>query len=361
MKRCHHAASAFLGFLVPLAAPPRASADTIVFRQGVANAVTAAYAGADDTCVASASPTHNFGGGFGADKVAYAGAGLKALLRFDLSAFAGGYSAIDGIDLSLDINFTSGGGTLSVHAVTQANAAWVEGSGAGAEVAGAASWNSRAHPATPWAGSAGLSAAAIDYDPVPLASAPAGLGRVTFHFTGTPAQLKALVDQWSGPQAQNAGLLVVCDAGTHAFRTSERFFPGFDILPPVLTLAHRPPLSPYGEWAAGIDWGTADGSAAADPDGDGLPNLGEYALALDPLRDSTGSMPAGAVQGGDLVMSFSQPAAIPGVVCSAESSATLPPGGWQPVADSGIDLLHIFRVPMGANPRLFLRLVFAEP
>lgn len=40
---------------------------------------------------------------------------------------------------------------------------------------------------------------------------------------------------------------------------------------------------PLAEWAETIPWTGADSSPDADPDGDGLPNLAEYALGTDPL------------------------------------------------------------------------------
>ncbi len=40
----------------------------------------------------------------------------------------------------------------------------------------------------------------------------------------------------------------------------------------------------YATWAAGIDWGDADSSPDADPDGDGMTNFEEYLAGTDPLN-----------------------------------------------------------------------------
>ena len=48
------------------------------------------------------------------------------------------------------------------------------------------------------------------------------------------------------------------------------------------------PTDPYAAWTASIAWGGADSTAAADPDRDGLANLLEYAVSLDPLAASAG-------------------------------------------------------------------------
>lgn len=43
------------------------------------------------------------------------------------------------------------------------------------------------------------------------------------------------------------------------------------------------PPDPYAEWTGGTAWNGRDSSPLADPDGDGVPNVAEYALGRDPL------------------------------------------------------------------------------
>ncbi len=64
--------------------------------------------------------------------------------------------------------------------------------------------------------------------------------------------------------------------------------------------------------------------------------------------------------GGNLYFSFTQPAGVSGVTYGAEWSATLQ-NDWQPIPDTGIGTQHIFSVPIGTKPQLFLRLTVSEP
>lgn len=49
-----------------------------------------------------------------------------------------------------------------------------------------------------------------------------------------------------------------------------------------------PAADPWTQWTSGFAWGSRDPSPAADPDGDRLANLLEYALGLHPLEPSAG-------------------------------------------------------------------------
>lgn len=50
-----------------------------------------------------------------------------------------------------------------------------------------------------------------------------------------------------------------------------------------------------------------------------------------------------------------------GIRYGAEWNATLDPGNWQPVADTGSGGVHTFSVPIGGNLQLFMRLKVSSP
>lgn len=89
---------------------------------------------------------------------------------------------------------------------------------------------------------------------------------------------------------------------------------------------------------------------------DGIPNLVEYAFGLDPKSNSAGRLPAPRLSGDELVIRFTRPAGVGGIVYGAEWSASLLPGSWVPIADSGELPEHVFSVPVAGKPRLYLRL-----
>jgi hypothetical protein len=190
----------------------RAGADTIVYRQGGNNAFVTNYSGATDTYLPAHSPDLNYGGAL---SMSFAPSDDRVgLLRFNLTSFAGKYVRITGISLSLRISSIvspPGEGDFSLYAVSPANAGWVAGTGDsnGSTQVGTSTWNRRLHDTTSWAGSAGLGTAGTDYNTTLLATHHwTATGDFVMNFTGTPAQLKALIDQWSGPQPSNAGLLL---------------------------------------------------------------------------------------------------------------------------------------------------------
>jgi hypothetical protein len=65
-------------------------------------------------------------------------------------------------------------------------------------------------------------------------------------------------------------------------------------------------VDPFGDWTASILWNGADSSPGADPDGDGIANVAEYALGMNPLVAS--SWPPGFIASVDgaerLAMTF---------------------------------------------------------
>lgn len=121
-----------------------------------------------------------------------------------------------------------------------------------------------------------------------------------------------------------------------------------------------------------LHFGTSEaiGSAAdeADPDGDGLPNLLEYALGTAPTSPLASILPPSEVvsdgMGGQrLRIRFVEPPGISGVQYGAEWSPALGAGAvWTPVPDSGSAPLHEFSVPVLPGSQGYLRLrVTREP
>ena len=158
----------------------------------------------------------------------------RGLYRFDLSALAGQYISINSVSFSAtQVGDAAGSGTAYIFALKQANADWVEGAGNGANaLPGEHCWNEKIHDGnysftgTPWAGGVGAGGAMgntctdplvpnDDYDHVPLASydwSSADLKgeEITWNLAGHAGlTLTDLVDLWSGPEANNAGFVMM--------------------------------------------------------------------------------------------------------------------------------------------------------
>ncbi len=131
----------------------------------------------------------------------------------------------------------------------------------------------------------------------------------------------------------------------------------------------------YAAWkidpANGLTAGVNDG-AAQDPDQDGISNLLEYALGGAPLGSSQSILPQGAVTGGNLVFTFKRSDA-----SEIDTTQVVQYGsdlaGWADVnigaASAGVVTIVenadaeddvTVTIPMGANTKLFARLVVTE-
>jgi hypothetical protein len=99
----------------------------------------------------------------------------------------------------------------------------------------------------------------------------------------------------------------------------------------------------------------------ADPDGDDLENLVEFAFLLNPNKPGTSEMPSWRLSDDDYVLTFTMPAEVEGVTCVAEYSSDLTPAGWTTIPNSGAPPNFIFYAPAGIAPRLFLRLRVTAP
>ncbi len=65
---------------------------------------------------------------------------------------------------------------------------------------------------------------------------------------------------------------------------------------------------------------------ASDPDGDGIPNLLEYALALDPLAAGSAGLPIATVAGGNLTLTYKRARA--GLTYTVQTTTDLAAGSW---------------------------------
>jgi len=123
------------------------------------------------------------------------------------------------------------------------------------------------------------------------------------------------------------------------------------------------PLTPLELWRQ-LHFGTINNSGNAaddfDFDKDGLVNLLEFAFGFDPRQNSAGQLPSGTIIGSNYVISFTQPAGVSGITYGAEWSTTL--SSWTNIPDSDPSPTGFtFSIPIGSNPRLFMRLTVTNP
>ncbi|MBP6865888.1 MAG: immunoglobulin domain-containing protein [Candidatus Didemnitutus sp.] len=129
---------------------------------------------------------------------------------------------------------------------------------------------------------------------------------------------------------------------------------------PALTTAEAWRLQYFGATAP-----TGDAADAADPDADGLSNLLEYALGLDPTSASAVAQPAAGVAASEWTYTYTRPADRSDLTYTVEYSTTLT--GW-----SRTGLVHErtatgptetwqARLPLNTGPHVFFRLEVVRP
>ena len=101
--------------------------------------------------------------------------------------------------------------------------------------------------------------------------------------------------------------------------------------------------------------GAALAEDCADCDGDGMPNLVEYAFGFDPRLHCGGIPPQPQRNGDHIEIRFSRSLVPSDVDCGVEWSPDLSPGSWRDVPDTGNADEYLFRLPANTAPNLFLR------
>jgi polygalacturonase len=95
---------------------------------------------------------------------------------------------------------------------------------------------------------------------------------------------------------------------------------------PLLTVSQPATLvvtQAFTSWAAAAGLTGTNAAAAADPDGDGIANFAEYALALAPRTPDAGSLPKLVPENGQMVFRFTQPNYVVGASYLVQSSTDL--------------------------------------
>jgi uncharacterized delta-60 repeat protein len=100
---------------------------------------------------------------------------------------------------------------------------------------------------------------------------------------------------------------------------------------------------------------TGNAANMADPDGDGVVNLLEYAFGLHPLVASTEGIPQWAWTNAYGTSSFAEPTGMNGVTYGAEWSQTMEENDWHAIPDTGTGSVHTFTFPRQGASKLFVR------
>ena len=205
-----------------------ASADVMTFKNGVNG-----YTGGQDNFMQKIAGDENNNNGAGTylnlgnPRAGNVTNDNRPLWRWDTSALAGLYNSINSITMVItsdedDMRGNIAEATAELYALKPANAAWAAGAGTGGNAAeGESSFQYLADGVAPvaWAGSAGASTEDTDYYAGSMYSytwrdhedGGASGGDILTWVLSAPTGLSLtdLVDQWSGDQANNPGMIMI--------------------------------------------------------------------------------------------------------------------------------------------------------
>lgn len=164
---------------------------------------------------------------------------------------------------------------------------------------------------------------------------------------------------FSGPGAFTVNVTGLAPGSQYSFSVLAGHADGLAQLAPAGNFTTLTGIQNWTQTYFGTTTSTGNAADDADPDKDGLANLAEYAFGLNPLQNSSRLLPSPQHNGSTFSLTFTQPASVSGVTYGAQWNATLQPGGWNDIPDTGSGMTHVFSVPVnpgsGHEARLFIR------
>ena len=139
----------------------------------------------------------------------------------------------------------------------------------------------------------------------------------------------------------------------------------FSVTGTTLQLSIVHPTQSYAAWVAFYGLAPAQSGFTADPDADGVNNLLEYYLGLNPTVAEAAVVPSGKIEGSQFVFRYTHAKSTTGVTAEVQTSTDLltwAPAGIAPQLESETTDQEtlIVKLPLTA-PRLFARLVLTTP
>jgi hypothetical protein len=218
--------------------------------------------------------------------------------------------------------------------------------------------------------SAAVAAPTISTQPVGSTVAHNASASMSVAATGT-----GLSYQWyegaSGVTANPVSGAISATLTTSALTTTTSFWAritnaGGSVDSQAATITVLPPPTPLESWAGSHSLSGPDAAAGADPDGDGIANLVEFALGSSPTDPGQAGRPSASMPAAyTLGITFHRATAALRYI--VESSTTLAAGSWtvEAMIEKNTDPASVgndvqVEVPMGAAARKFLRLHITE-